>query len=621
MTHFHFNSPIQILLVEDDPDDILIFSDMMKEKTEISFPYEIHEATSLNNALEKLEKNYFDIVLLDLSLPDSQGIDTFIKIQQKFSSIPIVLLTGLNDQNAALDALSAGAQDYLIKGSFNSRALKRVISYSIERNHLLKKIEQSSEERFRHLIENDSDGMVVIDNDGIVKFANPASLNILALQENEIIEKPFHYPFQADSLNEIEMLSPNGKTKIIEMRITNIEWAKEPAYLASIHDITETREVEKLKAEIVERKKLDQLKDNFVSIVSHEIKTPLTIIKAALSNMEAGINGPLSEKQKEVLNTTLRNVDRLNRILRDILDLSRFESGRAVINWQNIQIESLINEVKEAYLKEALEKKLDLQFNISPHLPPIETDPDMILQVLNNLLNNAIRYAQSKIIVNAELIESPGNQSIQITIVDDGKGIPDEKIHLLFKKFEQINRPSGGAGYKGTGLGLAICKQIIDLLHGKIWANCSLNKKTEFHILLPCKQPKSGEQSIPNNTLNKKTILIAEDEEDLAESIKTFLEKENYYCDTVQKGIQVLEYVYSHAPDLILLDYIIPSGTGDSILGVLKNDPIASSIPVIAMSAHLEGNTKELFIQKGAAAFLEKPFSYEYLLKVIKTVL
>lgn len=482
----------RILMIDDDPDDVVIIRDMLRDASEPTFPYQFESAATLAEGLQKLLSGNFNFLLLDLSLPDSSGLETFSEVNRIHPELPIVLLTGLNDQNAALEALSLGAQDYLVKGSFNASAFKRIIRYSIERSHLLAKIEQSSEERFKNLIEKDSDGMMVIDAGGIVLFANPAALHILQLAEEEVLNKPFHYPFRPGALNEIERRSPDGAVHTIEMRITEIEWEKKPAFLASIHDITETREVERLKAEIVEREKLDQLKDNFISIVSHEIKTPLTIIKAALSNLEAGVNGALSEKQGEVLGTTLRNVERLNRILRDILDLSRLESGRAVVNVDKVDLRKLLNELCEGYGNEAKSKGIQLNLQLDPALPVFDSDPDMILQVLNNLLNNAMRYAKSRIDVRAQYLPQLEDACIEVVIGDDGEGIPADKMHLLFSKFEQINRPMGGSGYKGTGLGLCISKQIIDHLHGKIWANCEGPGKTKFHFTLPLRFADQG---------------------------------------------------------------------------------------------------------------------------------
>jgi len=475
----------RILMIDDDPDDVLIIRDMLRDESESISPYQLQSASTLAEGRQKLLSEKFDLLLLDLHLPDSAGLETFNEINGLHPDLSIVLLTGLNDQNTALEALSEGAQDYLVKGTFNARALQRIIRYSIERRHLLAKVEQSSEERFKNLIEKDSDGMMVIDATGLVLFTNPAALHILQLSEEEVLNKPFHYPFRPGALNEIERRSPDGSIHTIEMRITEIEWEKKPAFLASIHDITETREVERLKAEIVEREKLDKLKDNFISIVSHEIKTPLTIIKAALSNLEAGVNGALSEKQGEVLGTTLRNVERLNRILRDILDLSRLESGRAVTNIGKVDLRKLLNEVSGGYGNEAKEKGIQLEFQVDPALPAFDSDPDMILQVLNNLLNNAMRYAKSRVVVKAQYLPKLEDACIEVTVGDDGEGIPADKMHLLFSKFEQINRPMGGSGYKGTGLGLCISKQIIEHLHGKIWAKCEGPGKTEFHFALP----------------------------------------------------------------------------------------------------------------------------------------
>lgn len=482
------NGSVNIFLVEDDPDDVLIFKDMLKENLSDPFPHNIQNAFTLHEALEKIPQEKYDVIFLDLHLPDSNGIDTFTTINKSFPDTPIILLTGLQDHNFALEALSLGAQDYLVKGAFNSQAIRRVIRYSIERKQLLNKIEQSSEERFRKLIEEDSDGMMVTDLAGQVLFVNPAALSILNLSEKELLGNTFPYPINPNSHTEIEITLPHSqRTRSIEMKVLLTEWEKHPAYLASIHDITETREIERLKAEMLEREKLDTIKDNFISVVSHEIRTPLTIIKASLSNLEAGVNGELNPKQREVLSSTLRNVERLNRIIKDILDLSRLESGRAVINVRKTKFQDILEEVKEGFIHEAQEKNIKLEFDVAHTLPILESDPDLIIQILNNLFANALRFAKSTVQLKAFETPHLAIPSLEVVITDDGDGIPADKMHLLFNKFEQINRPSGGAGYKGTGLGLAICKEIIDLLHGKIWANCEKPRQTEFHFIIPLK--------------------------------------------------------------------------------------------------------------------------------------
>jgi len=347
----------------------------------------------------------------------------------------------------------------------------------------------SHEAYFQRLIEQDTDGVLVADLEGKILFANPAVFNIFQSSREEFLSKPFPYPIQINGITEIEInIPPTAYTTVVEIKGSPTEWEGKPALLAIIHDITEMREIERLKAEITERKKMNEIKEKFISTVSHEIRTPLTIIKAILSNLKEGISGDLNSKQLDNILTIIRNVDRLNLIITDILDLSRLESGRAKINLRPTSMKELTQEINQGLKQEAEQNGLSFTLNIPEGLPPFESDPDLILQVFDNLLSNAVHFAKSKIIVEAKQIIQNEEEYIEIIIVDDGPGIAADKIHLLFHKFEQINRPSGGAGYKGTGLGLSISKQIVELLGGQIWAECNQEERTEFHFTLPLKQ-------------------------------------------------------------------------------------------------------------------------------------
>lgn len=229
----------------------------------------------------------------------------------------------------------------------------------------------------------------------------------------------------------------------------------------------------------IERSKLEKLKDEFVSTVSHELITPLTIMKGGVDNLKLGVAGPLNPRQQEILNGVLKNVDRLAKILKDILDLSRLEIGHLRINRVQVNPKSLIEEVVAIFQNELKDKKIAIEQNVN--CSTMLADQGSINQVLTNLLSNALHYARSKISLTAEKVDG----SICISIMDDGIGISKEDQGKLFNKFQQINRQEGGQGYKGTGLGLAICKEIIDLHKGKIWVESDLGQGAKFSFSIP----------------------------------------------------------------------------------------------------------------------------------------
>ncbi len=231
-----------------------------------------------------------------------------------------------------------------------------------------------------------------------------------------------------------------------------------------------------LRSEIEERKKMDILKDEFVSTVSHELRTPLAIVKSAIENLRDGIAGDLNEKQGRTVQIAARNLDRLTTIINDLLDLSRLESGKMVLNRHRVSLHSVVQELFQGYQTQARAKNIRLIADIPQGMTDVYVDPDLLMQVLNNLMNDALRYTKTKIVVKAQSEDA----YVRVSIEDDGEGIGPEDLPKLFGKFQQINRPSGGAGYKGTGLGLAICREIINQHEGKIWAESDLGQGTRF---------------------------------------------------------------------------------------------------------------------------------------------
>ncbi|OGQ44929.1 MAG: hypothetical protein A3H42_05060 [Deltaproteobacteria bacterium RIFCSPLOWO2_02_FULL_46_8] len=470
----------RVLLIEDDPDDAFLIQESFNEVHSGSIHFQVQWAKKLKEGLKILKNEPIDVVILDLLLPEIEGFDAVLHVREVLPSVPVVVLTCVDDEYVALEALSHGAQDYMVKGSITAELLVRSIRYAIERCQLLSRLEQSSEDRFLKIIDKNADAMAVIDKNGIVRFVNPAYQFLFEQHPEELVGKPFPLTLTTNPLAELEISLKNGDKKNVQMRVSQIEWEKKPAKLASIRDVTALQKLESLKREMIEREKMDQIKDEFISTVSHELRTPLTTIKSAIENLKDGISGDLNEKQVRVLEIADRNADRLVRIISDLLDLSRLESGMAKIRKRRVDVVSLLQEVLQNFQIRSKEQHFVLERRFAKDIPPIYADADMFVQVLNNLLDNTLRFAKKKISVEAKVVD----QDIEVIISDDGIGIPKDRLKDLFGKFVQFNRPSGGEGYKGTGLGLAICKEIVDRHGGRIWVSSEEGKGTQFHFTM-----------------------------------------------------------------------------------------------------------------------------------------
>jgi len=239
-----------------------------------------------------------------------------------------------------------------------------------------------------------------------------------------------------------------------------------------------------VKEDVTERKKLERLKDDFVSTISHELRTPLTAIKEGINIVSDGSAGLVNEEQLEFLGIAKRNVDRLSRLINEILDFQKFESGRMVFNISENKITDVAREVWESMSIVASSKGLRLLFEAKDDLPKIKFDKDKITQVITNLVSNAIKFTkEGSITILVEKVEN----TIKVSVRDTGSGMRQEDLVKLFQKFVQLeglsDRKTGG-----TGLGLAISKDIIDGHRGKIWAESELGKGSVFSFILPIEE-------------------------------------------------------------------------------------------------------------------------------------
>ncbi len=468
------NRAISLLIIEDDIEYVDIIRICLEEPDSMNLKFEIERADRLSLGLKLLDAARFDAVLLDLTLPDSRGLDTIKRLLDRGYDAPVIVMTNLGDESAAFEAMGLGAQDYLIKSTSDSRLLKRAIWYAIERHKLRSQAE--------NLIKKAAEGMIVVDAAGKMRFVNASAEQIFGRAKEELLDKPFPEPLSPSLKRQARVVCPKGLEKTVDLRVTEIEWRGKPALLVSLTDITEVQRVEQLKAEVRERRRLDQLKDDLIGTVSHELRTPLTIVKGAIDNLKEGIVGPLQPKQREVVGLADRNLFRLTKMINNLLDLSRLESGQAAAHKKACKPKALVDDVVADFRAAGRAAKKQLTSNIEPDLPEVDADPELIAEVLLNLVDNAVRFAKSRAEVKASDV---GSRGVLFEVIDDGPGIPPERMGGLFNKFVQVNRPKGGEGYKGTGLGLAICKEIMALHGATIRVECPESKGCRFSFALP----------------------------------------------------------------------------------------------------------------------------------------
>jgi PAS domain S-box-containing protein len=350
---------------------------------------------------------------------------------------------------------------------------------------------RENEEELRKLsraIEQSPSVAVITDTKGNIEYVNPKFTQLTGYTAQEVIGK------NPRILKSGEM-PPQEYRHLWETIISGKEWQGElhnrkkngQLYweFASISAIRSPQGVAehylKVSEDITERKRLENLKDEFVSNVSHELRTPLSIIKEAINLILDKIVGEVNQKQENVLVTAKDNIDRLTRIINELLDISKIEAGKLQLNKDNVDIVSLIKKTVLSFEAKVKDKGLELKQNFSPAEIPLLIDADKITEVFVNLLGNAVKFTDKGYIeISAE---DKGNE-VECFVKDTGIGIAQENLPKVFDKFQQFGRVSG-PGERGTGLGLSIVRGIIEMHNGNIRVESRLGEGTKFTFILP----------------------------------------------------------------------------------------------------------------------------------------
>ena len=352
-----------------------------------------------------------------------------------------------------------------------------------------------------NLVENAADLIITTDLDDRILTWNRGAEVLFGYDKDEVIGKHLSILLPPERFHELEEMRAkvqiSGALRDIEIRSKKKDGVmiylslsvspvrdldgKIVGFLRVAKDITEKKRYER------RLKELDKMKSDFVSNVSHELRTPLTSIKGSVDNMLDGLTGSLNEKQIRYLNRIKSNTDRLSRLINDLLDLSRIESGHVEVRPTNLPLTALAEEVAE-HMKALAAEKL-IRIEIPPADPKVTAwaDRDKVTQVLMNLISNAVKFTprDGKITV---ALEKNGSDYIQISVADTGPGILPEERNRIFSKFYQVANVDKQKP-KGSGLGLAISKALVEMHGGKIWMESEVGKGSTFYFTLPAQQP------------------------------------------------------------------------------------------------------------------------------------
>ncbi|HZZ39665.1 MAG TPA: PAS domain S-box protein [Acidobacteriaceae bacterium] len=336
------------------------------------------------------------------------------------------------------------------------------------------------------ILDSVADGIIGVDSANRIAFVNPAAARMLEHAESELTGREIHEVLHAgsgcDATCAMRIAFQSGESasgQEVYFRGPARSFPVEFSLMPVIEEGVSVGSVLSFR-DISQRYALDHMKDEFISTVSHELRTPLTSIRGALGLLSAGLLGDVSEKATSLLRIAVANSDRLVRLINDILDLERMQSGRAPLTFRRIALEELVRQAIETMQPMAEAEDVHLAFESVP--VSIEADPDRMLQVMTNLLSNAIKFSPPKSIVRVAIKNSPDGATV--SVIDLGRGVPADKLESIFDRFQQVDA-SDSRQKGGTGLGLAICRTIMHQHGGRIWAEQNGSRGSIFRFFLP----------------------------------------------------------------------------------------------------------------------------------------
>jgi PAS domain S-box-containing protein len=645
--------PGEILLVEDDPGDARLIEEALRGVClEGAFGFTV--ANDLRSAIARLAKEAADVVLLDLSLPDSRGTETVATLRQSAPLVPIVVLSGVENEEVALDALKKGAQDCLVKGKFDAPLLARTIRYAIQRN-LAEGALKHSLSLLQATLESSADGIVVVDRSRSIVNYNRRFVEMWSVPRSLLNAKDadalldFMLPQVADPQRLRrrldELLEEEQGYDLLELldgriyerlSIPHVLEGNVIGWVWSFRDVTERRRaIEELRRARLAAEAANRAKSEFLANLSHEIRTPLNTI---VGTTDLLAEGSVNAEQRQYLEMLRRASGVLLGLVGDVLDLSKIEAGRIELQKVPFHLPQLVNDVVQLLQPSAAKKGLELTAVILPEVPQIVVgDQNRLRQVLLNLLGNAIKFTEKGgVTARVENDLVPG--MILFTMIDTGIGIPAARLASVFENFEQAD-PAISLQYGGTGLGLGIARRLVELMGGRLWVESEPGRGSRFHFtahlephLAETASPPAHRDDSPAaatapplpRVRRVSRILLVDDSDDNRALLGFYLKHMPYELDMADNGAVALLKFQSSPYDLVIMDLQMPVLDGYEATRAMRHfeaERRQSPTPILALSAHAFDEKLERSLTEGCTGFLTKPITREQLIAAIRKYL
>lgn len=486
---------------------------------------------------------------------------------------------------------------------------------------------RESEERHRSVIAALDEGIVMQALDGSIAWCNASAERILGLTADQMAGrasvdprwrsvKADGTPFPGGEHPAMVCLATGEPQREVIMGVHHpndeLRWITINAQPLRGPDGKTVTGVVTSFTDVTERIALDQMKNEFVSVVSHELRTPLTAIRGALGLLANGSLVDLPPKAERMAQIATTNSDRLIRLINDILDIERMESGAETFTKRASDATALVHVAVDGVAPIAADAGVTIDVDVDADPAPLWVDPDRVVQTITNLLQNAIKYSPEGGTIRVTARREDGE--LVISIADEGRGIPAGKLDNVFERFQQIDA-SDAREKGGTGLGLTISRSIVEQHGGRIWVESEPATGSTFSFTLPVlatgasseADARSADDATAPAAENGVTrVLIVEDDEDLAGVLVEGLSRQGLEMHHATTAADAMSLARSQRPDLVILDVALPDGNGFDIVDALRADEDLAAARIVVYSARDLDRDDRKRLDLGRASFMTK---------------
>ena len=626
------NHPVRVLLVDDDEDDYILTRDFLSESQGTRF--EVEWVSDWDCALDVMGKNQHDIYLLDYRLGEHNGLELLQQAVAQGCRAPMILLTGQGDREIDIEAMKAGAADYLDKSQLRAPLLERSIRYAIERKRAEQKIREQAA-----LLDIATDAILVQNLQNQILFWNQGAQRMYGWKAEEVMGQNAHQLLCSDEnclrlkevqslvalegnwYGELQQVTQDGKAIIVESRWTLVQNEHEqPTSILIVNtDITEKKQLE---AQFLRAQRMESI-GTLASGIAHDLNNVLAPILMSVQLLALKLH---DEQARQWLKILEDNARRGAELVKQVVSFARGVKGDRTL----VQVRHIISEIRQI-AKETFPKSIEVHTDLTPDLWTVSADATQLHQVLMNLCVNArdalpdggtLSISAKNLFLNEQSarmnIDAKAGSYIVITISDTGTGIPPEILDRIFEPFFTTKEVG-----KGTGLGLSTVIGIVKSHGGFVNVVSKQGQGTQFEVYLPALKetpiPISEDADMPRG--HGEVILVVDDEATIRQITQTSLETYSYKVLTASDGIEALAVYAQHKEDInvVLIDMMMPVMDGPTTIRTLRR--MNPQGKIVAVTGLVSDDKLAQARDLGVQTFLYKPYTTKELLQTLDAVL